>query len=177
MAKSVVKKISAIVQNEENLEYIINVLEQTLVARHEISVQGSPSQIDEQFGAEFVRPEVIQDSDHPPTKEPFLADDFGYVIGFLFAIPVVIGAFTGFLWMDLEDLEQNEFKMIMYGALIGAVIGVILASAVQRRRSKAILAQEMQGGYVLWVTANSSKKAKEIVAVLKKHQAKHIVVR
>jgi cytochrome c biogenesis protein CcdA len=155
---------------------IINLLEQHLVARYEVSVQGTPEQINEQFGAEYVRPEIIQKSKHPPTKEPFLADDFGFVVGFLFATPCIIGAFIGFLFMDLRQLEQNELTYILGGAFIGAVIGMILATVAQKRRNKRIQEQEKKGGYVLWVTTTSEKKAKEIVKILKKHHAKSICI-
>ena len=83
-------KISAIISNEKELEDVITQLIAESVARSDISVQGTPEQINEKYKVYFISPEIIQESRHPPVKDPFLNDDFGWVVSFSFAIPLFI---------------------------------------------------------------------------------------
>ena len=171
------KIISAIIECENNLESIVNELEQSLVARHELSIQSSASQIAARFGKEYVNPEIIQKTAHPPMKEPFLSDDFGFVVALAFAVPVVVGAMTGLILMDISALKHYELFYVLTGALLGAVAGFISSNIIKKRHERAIKAQEKAGGFVLWIAASSDERTKEIISILKHHHAKHIITR
>src|SRR5688572_2618804 len=101
-------KISAIVPTEDEMERLVADLTEQMVNRHEISVQGSPEKMTKVFGKPYVRPDIIQHSGSPPTTEPFLKDDFGFVLGFAFSIPFIIGIILGiFVMGDLFSVSDN----------------------------------------------------------------------
>lgn len=168
------RKISAIVSSERRMERIIYKLTQKTVARHDISVQGNPSSIADEFGAHAITPEAIQQSGHPPKKEPFLMDDFGWVLGFSFSIPFFIGLIIGiFIVGDVRSLTDNFFYGTV-GGIIGGLIGLALATVIKNHHFNARRAQETKGGYVLWVAVQSDEQMNETLAILKQYGANHI---
>lgn len=169
-------KISAIVNNEHELELIVSELIAKTVARHDVSVQGNPTQLANKYGIPYIAPEVIQDSSNPPLKESFMQDDFAWVLGYSFSIPLVIGIIIGvFLIGDIRSTEDNIIYGIL-GAIIGGFIGYIAATTIKNRHEKAILLQEKRGGFVLWVTYKTQEQEQEILTILQKHQAQEIKV-
>lgn len=173
--------VSAIVNSEEELEQVIGQLERDVVGRHQISVQGSPGELAKCFNAQYLDPEVIQDSDDPPKKEPFLVDDFGWVVGFSLAIPMFICAIVGFLILGEPQSPSDYFLSsaigIILGAAVGALIGMNLIKVIKKQRNTQIGMQEQKGGFVLWVTAMSAEQSMQIISVLKENHARHILVK
>ncbi|KTC85184.1 AtpZ/AtpI family protein [Legionella brunensis] len=170
------KTISAIVISENVLEIIISKLTEKTVARHAISIQGSPTQLSDKYGKPYVKPDTIQESKHPPTKEYFLRDDFGWLVGFTFAIPVFICIVIGvFLIGDVRSPSDNLFYGIL-GAIVGAIAGAFLAKFVSNQQVEQIRKQERKGGYVLWITATSDKQVNEVIAILQGYNAREIKV-
>ena len=166
--------ISAIISNEDELEDTINQLMTESVARSDISIQGNPQQIKQKFGHEFIKPETIQDSANPPVTEPFLEDDFGWVVGFSFAVPLVICLIIGiFIIGDVRSSYQIWFYA-PFSAVIGAAIGFYCAKKVRQRHNTKIRNQEKKGGYVLWVTTHSKEQHDQVLKILKKHHSGHI---
>lgn len=167
-------RISAIVPTEVELEKLIGDLTEQIVNRHEISIQASPEKLTEVFGKPFVNPEVIQHSIAPPTREPFLLDDFGFVLGFAFAIPFVIGIVLGiFVFGNLFSVSDN----LLYGTaggLIGALPGAALALFLNIHRKNAARKQEKAGGFVVWIEVDSEEKMHDILPFLRKYHAGHI---
>ncbi len=165
--------ISAIVGSERRLEMIINRLLEKSVARHDISIQGPPSKMIEEYGRPFLQPKIIQESDHAPTKRAFLDDDFGWVLGFAIGIPVFICTVIAIVL--LGDLYSNQ-KSLLYGSIgatIGALLGASLASFIKKYRTTLIHEQEKQGGFVLWITVTEDH-IPEIMAILKKYRASNV---
>lgn len=169
-------KISAIISNEHELELIISDLIAQTVGRHDISVQGTPTQLADKYGVPYIAPEVIQDSSNPPQKESFMQDDFAWVLGFSFSIPLVICIIIGiFLIGDIRSTADNIIYGIL-GAIIGSFIGYVIANAVKNHHERAINLQEKRGGFVLWVTYKTQDQEHEIIAILHKHNALEIKV-
>lgn len=170
------KKISAIIENEKELEIIITELAEKSVGRQDISVQGTPGELDEQYGTPFLDPDILQHSANPPKKEPFLMDDFGWVLGFSLGIPIFIFVAIGiFLLGDFRSLQDNLFYGAM-GIIVGAIIGSILAGFLKLYRNMIIKKQEKKGGFVLWVNATSQEQISNIIHILEKHHAKQITL-
>lgn len=174
------KVISAIVPSEATLEQLIDQLEREVVGRHQISIQGSPEELAKKFNTGYIAPEIIQGSDNPPTKEPFLLDDFGWLIGFSMAIPIFICAVIGFLIFGEPQSDQNYFLSsaigILIGTMLGAFIGIAVVKRIKQHRNMRICKQEQQGGFVLWITAMSAEQSTQIVSILQKYHAKHILI-
>lgn len=169
-------KISAIIDNEEELENVINQLVAEVVARSDISVQGSPDQVEKKYGRSYVTPETIQGSYIPPKKEHFLRDDFGWVIGFSFALPLVICLIVAiFIIGDVRSLSDNLFYGCA-GALVGGVIGGLCAKMIQRQQKKQTIKQENKGGFVLWVITHDEQHTEKVVNILNDHHAQDIKV-
>lgn len=167
-------KISAIISNEEELEDIINQLIAESVARSDISIQGSPGQLKEKFGTGFIKPEVIQHSRNPPITDPFLDDDFGWVLGFSFAIPLFVCLIIAiFIIGDIRSSYDNWLYGIL-GTIVGTAIGLFCVNKVKKNHDKKILNQEKKGGYVLWVTTHSKAQHQQVLKILKKHHSGHI---
>jgi hypothetical protein len=176
MSNTVTCKVSAIISNEKRLEKVIHRLIQHAVARHDISVQGPPNEIANKFGTHYLVPDNIQESANPPKQEAFMNDDFGWLIGFSFSIPVFIGLIIGvFLIGDVRSLHDNILFGFM-GGIIGALIGFCLAGYLKKRHSNAVKAQEKKGGYVLWITLTGQDQVEQVVAILNKFHAKNITV-
>lgn len=176
MATSRAKKISAIIDSEQELEIIITELSEEVVGRQDISVQGSPGELDEQYGTPFPDPDILQHSAHPPKKEPFMMDDFGWVLGFSLGIPIFIFVAIGiFLLGDFRSLKDNLFYGGI-GIIVGAIIGSILAGFLKLYRNMIIKKQEKKGGFVLWVNATSQEQMSKIIHILEKHHAKQITL-
>ncbi|ASQ45091.1 AtpZ/AtpI family protein [Legionella clemsonensis] len=170
------KTISAIISSESVLERVIAKLTEKTVARHDISVQGPPEKMAEKYGQPYVKPDKIQESARPPKKEHFLRDDFGWVVGFSFAIPVFICVTIGvFLIGDVRSPSDNLFYGVL-GAVIGAVAGAFLAKYISKRQLKQIRRQERKGGFVLWITVTSDKQIKEALSILEGYHAREITV-
>lgn len=165
------KKISAIITSEKKLERVISTLIIKSVDRHAISIQGSPTKISQVFGTPYIGPTTIQASEEAPTKEYFLEDDFGWVVGFSFSIPVFVCMVIGiFVIGDIRSIYDN----VVYGALgavIGTLIGTGLAFLVRKHQLRRIQEQESRGGYVLWITILSPEQEKEVTHILKRYKA------
>ena len=166
-------KISAIIIKEHDLEVIISQLIADSVARSDISIQGSANQIKDKYGVEVVNPQIIQDSHTPPTQAPFLDDDFGWVVGFSFALPLVICLILGiFVIGDVRSDSDVIFNGII-GAVIGLGLGALAATVIKKRHKKKLLEQEKQGGFVLWVITHSKEQTKEVIHILKSHSLRY----
>ncbi|KGP62467.1 hypothetical protein EP47_14465 [Legionella norrlandica] len=167
--------ISAIIENEEELEVAITQLIAESVARADISVQGSPEQLKEKYGDRFVAPEIIQESKHPPVREPYLKDDFNWIVGFSFSIPLFICLSIGiFIIGDV----RSAFDIFLYGilgAIVGSIIGYIISSKIKNTHDKRIEKQEKKGGFVLWVTTHSQQQQEQVIKILKKYHPEHII--
>ena len=170
------RQISAIVRNEKDLETIINELMEETVSRHDISIQGSPHDVAAEYGTSYLNPLILQKSNHSPKKEPFLHDDFGWVLGFAFSTPFFIGIIIGiFIIGDL----RNTYDVLFYGgwgALIGALIGLILSLIIKAHHNHIISKQEQKGGFALWITVTTDDQLNKVKQILKKYHASHIAI-
>lgn len=158
----------------KKLETIFDKLTQTAVARHDISVQGSPEELAEKCGIQDINAEEVQKCVNAPTRELFLSDDWGWILGFSFALPLVVCLILAiFVIGDIQSTHDNY----LYGAL-GAVVGIILggslATLVKRFHDKKIRELEIKGGYVLWVTVNIEDDLKKVIKILKTCKASSI---
>ena len=164
---------SAIIGLEEELELTIAQLLAESVSRSDISVQGDPGKLKKQYGVAFLSPEILQNT-HPPVQEAWLKDDEGWVIGFSFALPVfvclVIGVFV------IADIRYNPDIWLygILGLLVGLVPGYLNARRVKRKREKKLVAQEKQGGFVLWVTTHTPEQHEQVMSILQKHHTTSI---
>lgn len=173
---SVTEEISAIVSSEDQLENMITELIKDAVARHDISVQGPPSELLTRYGVSYIDPAIIQHSDNPPKKEVFLWDDFGWVLAFAFSIPVAIfSIFAIVIFNDFQSVITNFFIGIA-GGLFGAVIGALVSLFIKKRQDAMVSCQEQKGGFVLWITVSSPDKLKEIISILRKYEATNITL-
>lgn len=170
------EKISAVLNNAAVLEKVIHKLEQKMIARHDITVQGSPDQLEDLYGKEYVNPKTIKESHHPPQKEPFLNDDFGWVMGFAFALPIFLCAIVGILIAADTVSTSNNYMYGAFGALFGAAIGAVITGLIKKHHDKIICRQEKKGGFVLWVRVNSASQKKHVLSILKKHKARHVSI-
>lgn len=174
MDKITTKKISAIVRTESELEDVILQLFDDSVARSDISIQGSPEQIKQRYGDCFIDPKFIQKSKEPPTQEPFLEEDFGWVVGLSFAIPLVICMIVAiFLIGDVRSYSDNWFYGIT-GIIVGSAVGFLIARTVKKKHDDKIIKQEKEGGFVLWINTHSAKQHQQVLKILKNHHALHI---
>lgn len=159
-------KISAIINDERQLELVANELLANAVARQNLSVQGSPTQVAEKYGVPYVAPEVIQAGHNPPETDPYLQDDFGWIIGFSYGIPIfVLVAIGVFLIGDIHSPSENIFFAVI-GVVLGGIIGRFIAKGIKENRNKGIENQERKGGFVLWVSYNDIEQKEDIVRVL-----------
>lgn len=166
--------ISAIISNEKVLENLVNELIEVAVDRHQISIQGSPEQLTKAYGQPYIDPDIIQHSPNAPTQEPFLMDDFGWILAYAFTIPLVIGVIIGvFLIGDLFSVADN-FLYGAIGGILGGIAGLILHQIIKSHREKKNRKQEVKGGFVIWIQIESEAQIPEIVAILNKYQAVHI---
>ncbi len=170
------EKISAVVPNEKELEDIITQLLSESVARSDISVQGDAEKLKDKYGVSFVKPKVILDSSYPPTQEPYMRDDFGWVIGFSFALPLFICLILGIFIVG--DIRSNS-DIFLYGflsALLGTMIGLAIAVPVKKNHDKRIRKQEKKGGFVMWVITHSKQQTQQVKEIFKNHHIKSIQV-
>lgn len=168
------EKISAIISHETELEQLIMQLLAESVARSDISIQGSPEQIKESYGVNFIDPQTIQESSNPPMTEPVLEDDFGWVVGFSFAIPLFICLIVSiFIIGDIHSSEDNWHYGIV-GAIVGSILGFIVAYSVRKRHAFKITEQEQKGGFVIWVTTHSETQRLQVISILKQHHPQNI---
>jgi hypothetical protein len=168
------EKISAIIRNEEELELVITQLIAESVARADISIQGSAEQLKNKYGVCFIDPKVIQDSEYPAVNEPFLNDDFGWVVGLSFAIPLFICLIIGiFIIGDIRSTSDIWLYGIL-GAIIGSALGFFIAKTVKSSHDEQIKKQEKKGGYVIWILTHSKKQQKQVMDILNRHFADSI---
>lgn len=176
------KTVSAVISSEKRLEFIINKLTENVVGRHEISIQGSPTEIAEKYGTPYLDPEIIQQSKNPPKTDSFLRDDFGWVLGLSFAIPLFICVVIAiFIIGDIRSTSDNILYGVL-GVLVGAIIGTLFATYVKKHQENHLRSQEKKGGFVLWITVTpdtsetTDEKINKIIAILKKYRALHIKI-
>ncbi|HRD71047.1 MAG TPA: SoxR reducing system RseC family protein [Legionella sp.] len=174
MESNLTERISAIIPNEEELEKAVTQLLAESVARSDISVQGNPKQLSEKYGFSTVKPGDIQNSTYPPVKEPFLNDDFGWVVGLSFAIPLFICLIIGIF--VIGDINSNSDIIIygLLGAIIGSLIGYGISKTIKSNREQSIDLQEERGGFVLWVVTHSPEQHHQVMNILKEHHPKNI---
>jgi len=170
------QKISAVIPSDKKLERVITKLMSESVARADISVQGTPEEIKEKYGVSFIDPELIQDSAYPPTKEPFLNDDFGWVVGFSFAIPFFICLVVAiFIIGDIRSLSDNILFAIL-GGIVGTAIGLSIAILVKKNHDKKLAQQESKGGFVIWVTTHSDEQYRQVIRILKRYRPENMKI-
>lgn len=168
-------RISAIVLSERRLEKIIEELKK-IVAHHDLSVQGTPTQLDDEYGSKYIKPDLIQQSEDAPKKEVFLEDDYGWVLGFSFAIPLFLSIIIAvFLIGDIRSTHDNILFAIL-GTIVGGGLGALCYSLVNKHHLKRLQAQEKKGGFVLWVTVTSDSQQDKVLAVLKKFRATQLKI-
>ncbi|STX50802.1 Uncharacterised protein [Legionella busanensis] len=171
------RKISAILSSEHRVERVFNKLTQTTVARHDITIQGNPSDLADKFGTQYLEPDRVQESKDAPKKEPYLADDFGWLKGFTFSIPMFIGLVIGlFIGGDLRDNFTDNLIFGLIGAIIGGAVGYIISRLITHRREKAHRTQANQGGFVIWVNITNENQIEEVMDVLKQYGATNIKI-
>ena len=169
-----IEKISAIISNEKELEELITQLLAESVARSDISIQASPGKIKEKYGERFINPQTIQESNNPPITDPILEDDFGWVVGFSFAIPLFVCLiFSIFILGDVHSSEDSWYYGTI-GAIVGSIIGFLIASYIRKKHKDKIIKQEQKGGFVIWVTTHSETQRQQVISILKKHHPKNI---
>ncbi|WP_298627011.1 hypothetical protein [uncultured Legionella sp.] len=167
-------QISVIIEDEEELEITITQLIAESVARSDISVQGTPKQMKEKYGVSFIAPEVVQESRDPPVKEPFLNDDFGWIVGLSFAVPLFSCLIIAiFIMGDIRSSSDIWFYGIC-GTIVGSILGLLLAKVVKMKHDERISKQEKKGGFVLWVTVHSAEQHQEVINILKRHHPQHM---
>lgn len=176
MDKPYTRKISAIVRSEPRLETIIESLIPNVVALHDVSVQGSPEKMANKYGLKFIKPDFIQQNNSSPKQEPFLKDDFGWVLGFSFSIPLFLGIIIGVFFIGDVRLLEDNFLYGFLGGLIGAALGFFLSNIIKKHHLNSQHCQEEKGGYVLWITVSSDDQMTEVVNILEKYNAIHIQV-
>ncbi|WP_419420585.1 hypothetical protein ACNVED_04590 [Legionella sp. D16C41] len=176
MDKVSTRKISAILSSQHRVERVFNKLTQTTVARHDITIQGTPADLADKFGEQYVEPDVVQRSADAPKQEPYLADDFGWLKGFAFSIPMFIGIVVGvFIIGDVQSLTDNLLFGFL-GALIGGAIGYVISRFITISRENAHRKQANQGGFVIWITINNENQINEVMNILKKYGADNIKI-
>lgn len=176
MDKLFTQKISAIVSSEKKIEELIHQLTQQTVAHHDVSVQGDPASIAKEFGNTAVSPKSIQKNEQAPKKEAYLADDFGWVLGFSFSIPIFIGLIIGiFIIGDVGSLSDNLLFGFL-GGLIGGLVGFFLNKLIKANHRHKRKQQEKKGGYVLWVTVTNEEQKTHVMEILKEHGATNIMI-
>lgn len=168
--------ISAIFPDETELEDAIDELEQKIIGRHELSIQGKASELKATFGEPYVDPKTLQNTVHPPMREPFLEDDFGWAIGLVFMLPIFVGAALSVFFLGIPELDLHNLIMAVLGGLIGGFFGSIVSQELKIKHRDQITQQEKKGGFVLWVNASSVQKQKQILGVLKKYHADSIKI-
>ncbi|MDX1837021.1 hypothetical protein DIZ81_04950 [Legionella taurinensis] len=167
-------KISAIISDEIQLELVANELLANAVARQNLSVQGSPTKVAEKYGVPYVAPEVIQAGHNPPETDPYLRDDFGWLIGFSYGIPIfVLVAIGVFLIGDIHSPAETVFFAVI-GFVLGGIIGRFIAKNIKENRNKDIEKQERKGGFVLWVSYNDMEQKEDIIRVLNQCHVKAV---
>ncbi|WP_131783335.1 hypothetical protein [Legionella gresilensis] len=171
------RKISAILSSEHRVERVFNKLTQTTVARHDITIQGNPTDIADKFGTQYLEPGRVQESTDAPKKEPYLADDFGWLKGFTFSIPMFIGLVIGlFIGGDLRDNFTDNLIFGLIGAAIGSAIGYVISRLITLRREKAFRKQADQGGFVIWINITNENQIEEVMEILNKYGATNIKI-
>lgn len=170
------RKISAIVKNNNRLEFIINKLTEKTVARHDISVQDTVEDLKHNSGYMAKPPEDSQNEINPEKKEAFMQDDFGWVLGFSFSLPLFICLIVSiFIIGDVRSINDNILYGVL-GTIVGIILGAITAKLVATYQGLKIKKQEKKGGFALWITAHSLEQSDEIVALLKQYNASNIKV-
>jgi len=170
------KKVSAIFTSEDEMETAIHKLMQKTVSQHDVSVQNAPGNVSREFGNKSTSPDLIQKNPTSPKKEPFLKDDFGWVLGYSFSIPFVIGIIIGvFVIGDIRSQSDNWLFGII-GGLLGGLIGLTCATIIKRHRENGFKKQESEGGFVIWITITSEEKLQQVISILKTYHAKNIIV-
>lgn len=165
------EKMSAIIRNEKELEVVITQLIAESVARSDISIQASADQLKDKYGVSFIDPKVIQDSEYPAVNEPFLNDDFGWVVGLSFAIPLFVCLIIGiFIVGDVRSTSDIWLYGIL-SAIIGSALGFFLAKSVKNSHDEQIKKQERKGGYVIWILTHSKKQQKQVMDILNRNDA------
>lgn len=174
---NITKTISGVIAHENELDLVINELIEKAVARHDISIQGTSKKLKEKYGESFVNPSTVQHSANPPRSEPFLRDDFWWVVGFSFSIPVVICVILSIFFIGNFNSPSDNLFYGIFGLLVGSLIGWRISSRVKKNHMKKISQQEACGGFTLWVTAHNLEQETLIVNLLKDYRATNIEIR
>lgn len=171
MMRQRIRIITAIISSEEELERAICQLLAESVTRSDISVQGSPEALKKKYGISHLPPEDIMNAKNPPTAEAYLIDDYGWKIGFSFAIPFFICLVVSILLSDI----QSTAELIFYGGigiLVGFTLGFLNAKRISTKYQYAMRLQEAEGGFVIWVTTHSQEQYKKVQAILRAHHSR-----
>ncbi len=123
-----------------------------------------------------MNPVSLQTSTNPPMQEPFLNDDFGWVVGFSFSIPLVLSlAISIFVIGDVRSNADNWLYGSI-GLIAGTLIGSLMAFIVKRSRDHKQIKQEKKGGFLIAVSTHNEEQHREVMNLLKKYRAQNIKI-
>ena len=160
-------KLSGIVKSNDDLEILTQKLLEQSVARHDISVQGSHRDIYKFFGQENIPPERLQEMKTKPVKEPFLSDDYGWILSLIFVVTVFLSSiFFVFYMGDIMSTHDNIFYSFL-GVGIGSLIGLALIFFVHKIHQSHIQKQEKEGGFLIEVNSQDDENKSNCFNLMK----------
>jgi hypothetical protein len=150
-------RILAVVNTSDQMEKLTNTLLNNGFARHDISIQDDETDALNQDG-------TINKS--MSTRAVWTREDYVWLLGFIFALPVYIAVIAGLLvWGDVHLVVHN-YLIIGAATLVGLVIGSFFAKMFHLRikhRTKQHFAQHRKVIRVHAIGVSQVTKAKEIL--------------
>lgn len=164
---SVVREVVGVFDDQERLQIAVDRLQECGINRHDVSTIGRVEQVDAALRHAYVDVREIEDDGEVPRRivvsKTSLGDAEGALIGgpaYLLAMAVGYAA----------TVKGAGWPVILLAAalagMLGAIIGWMLARALDRKYRRSFQDHLRRGGIVLWVAVRDAEHERRALEVL-----------
>jgi hypothetical protein len=170
------EEIVAILHSQEEIESVSDSLFNLGFSQDELSIQGSPGQLKDSLGQEYINPVMLKDNPMTPRKEFVMSEDIKWGLSFVIAMPMAVGMVASIL-LFTDIVTHSYWRIAMHaaiGGIGGLMLGIALASALNNMRDQYIKRQSRLGGFVVWILTPTPEKYRLAQNILRAHHADYI---
>lgn len=168
-----IREAVGIFDDYDQLEKAINSLQIHGFGRHQISVLGNESALEERFGTSHVKTEMLEDHPSAPRSPDIKKEELGIAQSALISGGILGGVVTAILATG-GVAAPGILLAALAGGTGGTAVGAILAKLLGDQYAEFFQKQIDEGGLLLWVTTPTHEMESKATFVLEEHGAKYV---
>ncbi|GBE44197.1 MAG TPA: hypothetical protein ENH05_08045 [Rhizobiales bacterium] len=170
-----VREVVAVFDSAEELEDAVEKLQESGVARPDVSLLATDKAIMDKLGRHFRKVSELEDNPLTPQAAFVSSADIAEEEAVLVGVPLYIGAVAGTLAVVASGGALGFIlAAAAAGGAGGAAIGALAARALGKQHAKNLEEQLKRGGLLLWVRVRDNTRQDDIEAILSGAGGRHV---